>query len=360
MRLRFFNYIIILLLNYNGVYGQPEEINIPLQKSDDASVYYFNTIFPRSLSIDVQLPDNSVVAFTLSRYIELKSLNRNLLVYLANNANGSRIIIFDRNFNNDFRDDKVIYFYDSLNSVNEGNYKSEKIKISSSDSIVFDYTIIKSKRLSIDYKDQHENQFFLAVRPHEYKKGVFKIGEINQEFILLSKGLGSFDKSTSYLVLLDTLNNESIQQNAKSGFRFKVGDRIMIKNHAVLFKSISQNGESVNIALINESEIEGNMVGFKGNSFVKNSISHDSVDFSKLRGKYVLLDFWGTWCVPCKQILPNLKILNKKYSNIEMIGVAFDDKIDDVKNYVTRDSILWKQIYEYRKIKDLTNSVVHL
>lgn len=52
----------------------------------------------------------------------------------------------------------------------------------------------------------------------------------------------------------------------------------------------------------------------------------DSVSLSDYAGKVVLIDFWTTWCPPCKISIPNLKILYDKYHDdgLEVIGVSVD------------------------------------
>jgi peroxiredoxin len=51
------------------------------------------------------------------------------------------------------------------------------------------------------------------------------------------------------------------------------------------------------------------------------------VALSKLRGKVVLVDFWGTFCEPCKKSFPKLQDLNTKYasSGLRIVGISEDD-----------------------------------
>ena len=54
-----------------------------------------------------------------------------------------------------------------------------------------------------------------------------------------------------------------------------------------------------------------------------------SVPLSSLKGKVVLLDFWATWCGPCKMSIPELERVYKKYQGkgVEVIGVSVDQPI---------------------------------
>ncbi len=62
---------------------------------------------------------------------------------------------------------------------------------------------------------------------------------------------------------------------------------------------------------------------------------------SSTRGKYVLVDFWASWCGPCRQENPNVKKLYDKYKNkgFEIVGVSFD-----------KDPVLWKKAIEEDKL----------
>jgi thiol-disulfide isomerase/thioredoxin len=56
---------------------------------------------------------------------------------------------------------------------------------------------------------------------------------------------------------------------------------------------------------------------------------------SSYRGKVVLLDFWATWCVPCREEIPHFVDLQQKYGGegLQIIGVSMDDSADPVRPF---------------------------
>ena len=56
---------------------------------------------------------------------------------------------------------------------------------------------------------------------------------------------------------------------------------------------------------------------------------------SSYRGKVVLLDFWATWCYPCREEIPHLVDLQQKYGDrgLQIIGVSLDDSPDPVPSF---------------------------
>lgn len=56
---------------------------------------------------------------------------------------------------------------------------------------------------------------------------------------------------------------------------------------------------------------------------------------SSYRGKVVLLDFWATWCVPCREETPHFVRLQQKYGDrgLQIIGVSMDDSPDPVRGF---------------------------
>lgn len=51
----------------------------------------------------------------------------------------------------------------------------------------------------------------------------------------------------------------------------------------------------------------------------------DDVTLSDLRGKWVVLNYWATWCAPCRKEIPELSAFNHSDENIIVLGLAFED-----------------------------------
>jgi thiol-disulfide isomerase/thioredoxin len=94
--------------------------------------------------------------------------------------------------------------------------------------------------------------------------------------------------------------------------------------------------------------VEGHRRGMKAFPFCQQSIENTPICLEQLRGKYVLLDFWGTWCKPCIASIPDLKKMRNGFTNseLEIISVAKDDNLEKVKEYIKRYEMNWAHLQE--------------
>ena len=69
--------------------------------------------------------------------------------------------------------------------------------------------------------------------------------------------------------------------------------------------------------------------------FALTELSGQKLDLAEYRGKVVLLDFWATWCGPCRIEIPGFIELQKKYRDqgFTVIGVSLDDSVEPVKDF---------------------------
>jgi thiol-disulfide isomerase/thioredoxin len=75
--------------------------------------------------------------------------------------------------------------------------------------------------------------------------------------------------------------------------------------------------------------------------------SHEKqmISNSSLRGKVVLMDFWGTWCPPCRESVPTLRDLQKKYAGkgFELVSVSSDDDEDVWRTFIEAQKMNWTE-----------------
>lgn len=90
-----------------------------------------------------------------------------------------------------------------------------------------------------------------------------------------------------------------------------------------------------------------------------NLLSGEAFDLKELKGQYVLVDFWGSWCGPCLKEMPGIKMLNQKYSSAQfkeangfkLLSVAIERDEKRWRKAVERIGMPWKY-----HIADLTTS----
>ena len=83
-------------------------------------------------------------------------------------------------------------------------------------------------------------------------------------------------------------------------------------------------------------------------SFTSSHGEHISLE--DLRGKVVVLDFWGTWCHPCVDSVPSLRSMHKKYSkepSFVLLGISSDRDEDVWKEFTEKNKMVWPQFRDH-------------
>ncbi|MGK0446831.1 MAG: thiol-disulfide isomerase/thioredoxin [Polaribacter sp.] len=303
-------------------------------------------IFPNSISDTIALDFKKPINSSLSAISGFK--------------NGEQFIIPDLNFNNDFSDDLVMEYPIEVKDIFTTNLKdkSKFKKITLAYQTVENGEIYNVQRQVLIYPrashkhaylkangiiDDHTNQYTIMLELLEYAEGNFDYEGTNYEVSIQGKSHEDVEvvlKPESFIYEKD---NSFLQQF----ITYRLGDTINLGKNSFIMANLTGDFKKLSLRKIDlkSSEITNNSI--------RNSFSNESVqDFDgnnfdvfpqEKSNKYSLIEFWGSWCKPCKELTPQIKAFNENYSDkVNLTSIAYEDDLIKAIDYVENNDLDWR------------------
>ena len=126
---------------------------------------------------------------------------------------------------------------------------------------------------------------------------------------------------------------------------------------AILYQSLTKkikttsNGKNILEFITLNKNIK---IGDKYVDFTEPNIDGKNVSLSDFNGKVTLLEFWGSWCVPCRKGNPELVKIYDEFKNkgFDILGVASDNKKEIWIEAVRKDSLTWQNVSDLKGDKN--------
>ncbi len=136
----------------------------------------------------------------------------------------------------------------------------------------------------------------------------------------------------------------------------------------VLEKRFNMLDETIRTSMIGKSLSEFiayNKVGAIGSNaidFTQTDVEGKPITLSSFKGKYVLVDFWASWCKPCRAENPVVvKVYNKfKDKNFTILGVSLDDKKEAWVKAIQADRLSWNHVSDLQQWNNAVAQLYHV
>jgi thiol-disulfide isomerase/thioredoxin len=285
---------------------------------------------------------------------------KHFVSFLVGRDNNEQVVVIgDTNNNYDFSDDSLFVFPFFINAKPMDYFRRANFYYQYVDNgkIVDDSVFLglytRSSTSNFKYSNPIEQEFFLTVSLEEYKVGLLKVGDspINIKIVLSQFPAAIYDKINSKIFF--DLNEWDRY--------YTVGDSVYFGNRKYLIEDIASSGDTLYLSSFENKALPYGIYpgNYAYNVTSKDFLTNASFDLNKFSNKYVLLDFWGSWCEPCIRSIPDLVDFSRKYRDkLHIVSIAEDDESrkDLLKSIIKSKGMTWTHLFE--NLRDTSENTI--
>jgi thiol-disulfide isomerase/thioredoxin len=334
------------------------ELRIPLEYGKE-----INVSLKKHYKMDTSFIFYSPVYYEANRFEILHIIDTEFF-YIGKNG-GDLFFVGDQNFNGRFDDDSLVlikdfFTNDTVSWLHQFSHKIEYTFLLPFSSagvkriVYLHYNIDIYKNLSA-FKGKYISDKTGIVglnlnSSNGYKYGNFKIGVKKYKIIsddLIRARLAGVNKERVYIFRNNKYNKLNRTLDRYTGYL--LNDTIKIGSKYWLFSFQSYEGDTIVLLKLSKRKKEwGNKVGQYATGFIKADINGNTINSDSLFKQTTFLIFWGWWCMPCLDRLPDfIALYNKlKGSPVNFLGIALDDakKIEFTLDEISHYKIPWANV----------------
>ncbi len=291
------------------------------------------------------------------KYLSKKPIKCFVYVIRGIDETGKVAVMIDTNNDLDFKDEHPFY----PETANFGPSMRNYSKITNVSYEIFSEGKVELRRLPLIVKHvpgQPENRDYIYSIPQYAQTSLKHNGQIYD--LAIRRGFNAPDYESPEIVLInkaDSVKKYNFFDGIGKGELLSVGTspgQITYRN-----KGVDPNHKTLQLEVVGTNKnLYSTQVGYQFKPFESKEFNTGKrIKTSDYRDKYIFVDFWGTWCKPCVEELPDLQktyqMINKK--KIEFISIACLDPPARLLKFLKSNPLPWTQI-----ISDSTNKLVEI
>lgn len=90
-------------------------------------------------------------------------------------------------------------------------------------------------------------------------------------------------------------------------------------------------------------DLDNLSIGHVAPTFTRTDLAGHEFDLRSLRGRVVLIDFWATWCTPCRGELPHLRHVAEAFASkpFSLVSISLDNDVEKARGMIEKENLAW-------------------